>query len=357
MNLYDLIIRSADAALDLQKADGSMPPGHNGPYHDPETPVRNTSHWLITFLKVYEISGEQKYRIAAERAVHYLLSDKIRPHNATFWCLKSPKNHPSNGLIGQAWVIEALVYAANLLDIQECYSLAESLFLLHPWDENKKAWRKVHINGTIDEFDYTFNHQLWFAAASGLLKNTPEALERAKLFINNLKKHMIIYRNGVIKHINPFFIGRPIDIVKLPIKVIYFYGLYRKYYYLKAVGYHAFNLYALSILKNSFNSFRLPEPISFERLFSPIQNDTFIRELDQSKYAYPYNPAGIEIAYSLQTFYPERSAQIKEWLHRQFLRTWNDKIHMMSKNAADPTTNAARIYQAARLRDYAIEIR
>ena len=331
-----------------------MPPGHNGPYNDPETPVRTTSHWLITFLKTYEITGEQKYREAAERAAQYLLSGEHRPHNATFWCLKSSKNHPSNGLIGQAWVIEALTYAADKLDMQKCYKLAETLFLLHPWDTQKKAWRKVHINGSIDIFDYTFNHQLWFAAAASLLKNTPEAQERSKVFADNLNKHMRLYKTGVIKHLNPYFIGRMIDLPKAPLKLMYFYGLHRNYYYLKAAGYHGFNLYALSILKKSFHSIQLPASISLQKLFSPIQEKLFISELDRSPYSYPYNPAGIEIAYALETFYPDRVGQVKEWLHLQFSKTWDEQHDMMWKNSADPTTNAARIYEGVRLNNYVI---
>jgi hypothetical protein len=53
--LYDFLGSAADRGLRFQKEDGSFPPGYNGSYDDPETPVRNTGHWLITFLKAYEI--------------------------------------------------------------------------------------------------------------------------------------------------------------------------------------------------------------------------------------------------------------------------------------------------------------
>ena len=39
MSLGDLIIQSSKAILSRQLADGSFPPGWNGPYHDPETPA------------------------------------------------------------------------------------------------------------------------------------------------------------------------------------------------------------------------------------------------------------------------------------------------------------------------------
>ena len=71
-NLYQLIEFSAAAAIALQAPDGAMPPGHNGPYHDPETPVRNTSHWLITFLKAHDISGRKQF-LEAVRCSHHLI--------------------------------------------------------------------------------------------------------------------------------------------------------------------------------------------------------------------------------------------------------------------------------------------
>jgi len=79
MNLYTLLTHSAQAALDLQRPDGSMPPGHNGLYHDPETPVRNTAHWLLTFQKVYQITQVDAYRQAVQKALRYLCQADLRP--------------------------------------------------------------------------------------------------------------------------------------------------------------------------------------------------------------------------------------------------------------------------------------
>ena len=58
MNLYDLLVDTADRAIEIQRSDGSMPPGHNGPYYDPETPVRNTAHWSITFVRLADNIGD-----------------------------------------------------------------------------------------------------------------------------------------------------------------------------------------------------------------------------------------------------------------------------------------------------------
>ena len=71
LTLYDCLVKSAIKALTLQHEDGSMPAGHNGPYFDLETPVRNTGHWLMTFLKVYSITKKKIFFNAAQKALDY----------------------------------------------------------------------------------------------------------------------------------------------------------------------------------------------------------------------------------------------------------------------------------------------
>ena len=44
ITVHELLERSARTAPDLQREDGSFPPGRNGVYDEPETPVRTTSH-------------------------------------------------------------------------------------------------------------------------------------------------------------------------------------------------------------------------------------------------------------------------------------------------------------------------
>ncbi len=88
MLLSDIILQSSKTALHLQLEDGSFPPGCNGPYHDQETPVRNTAHWLITMLKAYEISNEARFKDSSWNAVQYLLLPSNRPLNAIFFVEK-----------------------------------------------------------------------------------------------------------------------------------------------------------------------------------------------------------------------------------------------------------------------------
>ena len=69
-NIYYNLLKES---LKKQNNDGSMSPGHNGPYHDPETPVRNTSNYLMAFLRAWELSNDDKFLRGAEKCLNYLI--------------------------------------------------------------------------------------------------------------------------------------------------------------------------------------------------------------------------------------------------------------------------------------------
>lgn len=348
--LYQLILNSARAALTLQVSDGAMPSGHNGPYHDPETPVRNTSHWLIIFLKAHDISGEEQFLEAARRAISYLCSDKARPMGATFWHRKNPKKDACNGLIGQAWTIEALATAAQTLELPELLRLVEEIFLLHPFDESVGLWRRVGVDGTYSSFDMTFNHQLWFAAAGGLLAPyaTSEIDARVRRFMDQLLYHMDLYSSGLIRH-------------PLVLKFSWRHQLRNLFNWVrqssraraelayKAVGYHAFNLYALALLKQQYPDHSFWRSAKFGLLWRYALSDVYKRELENNKYGYPYNPPGFEMAFALDVFAVNSRPEQERWLSEQFRRCYDFKSHMMNQGTDDPATYAARLYEATRL--------
>ena len=105
-------MKVAETGLQSQSSDGSMIPGRNGPYNDIETPVRNTSHWAITFVKAFQLTSEEKFKKAALACTEYLSGQKARPYGKTFWHRKSDSKDECNGLIGQAWSIEAIAIAS-----------------------------------------------------------------------------------------------------------------------------------------------------------------------------------------------------------------------------------------------------
>ena len=91
-NLKKILSDVAFMAIETQKMNGSFPAGHNGPYFDPETPVRNTAHFLFLLSKEYQKTKDISLKTAAYNAIDYLLSNSARPYNFTFHCrLKTKK--------------------------------------------------------------------------------------------------------------------------------------------------------------------------------------------------------------------------------------------------------------------------
>jgi hypothetical protein len=111
--IYKYLEKSAEKALLFQKNDGSMPSGHNGPYFHPETPVRNTVHWLIILIKVYKITKNKVFLDASRKCINYLVRQKTEYnyHQRTY-----KGKDKCNGLIGPAWVMEALIIASKELN-------------------------------------------------------------------------------------------------------------------------------------------------------------------------------------------------------------------------------------------------
>lgn len=362
-NLYQLIESSAAAALTMQGPDGSMPPGHNGPYHDPETPVRNTAHWLITFLKAWDISGKKQFLDVAHKAIAYLQSDVARPMGASFWHRKNPKKDSCNGLIGQAWTIEALTVGAEKLDLAELIGLAEEVFLLHPFDEKAGLWQGVAVDGMHLPFDLTFNHQLWYAACGGLLAPhaNQEVNRRVMRFLDRLAVTLDVYASGLIVHTLTLRSSRGQRVRNLVgglanLMRLRQHWAYRKYLAYKSVGYHAFNLYALALLRQQYPGHSFWQGHKSRGVWDYACLEAFWQGLEDNEFGYPYNPPGFEMAFALEVFDGNARPQQERWLSEQFWRCYDFEAHMMSRGTKDPVTHAARLYEATRLPDLAVQI-
>lgn len=349
--LYDYIVKAANKAVSMQEIDGSMPPGHNGPYYDIETPVRNTSHWLITYLKAYEITGDIKFKDAAYKASKYLCSNIARPMGATFWHRKNPEKDFCNGLIGQAWTIEALAEAAEPLEDSILNVIAKEVFLLHPFNWEKGIWQRVAVDGMHLTIDETLNHQLWFAAAGSLTMNSDnEVRSRVDRFFDKLENHIGLYSSGLIKH--SLISNRRI---KKEIKYIIKRFNSNNEELHKAIGYHLFNLYALALLKQKKPDHCFWQSRKFNKIWSFANSGYFKSALNKNKYGYPYNPPGFEMAFALEVFGEQSIEKQSMWLGEQFKRCYDKESNLMVLGTEDPVTHAARFYEATRLCDLYFE--
>ncbi|MBF0233902.1 MAG: agl cluster protein AglQ [Desulfamplus sp.] len=358
MQLSDLIVETSKAALIKQQKDGSFPPGWNGPYNDPETPVRNTSHWLITLLKAYDISENSVYKDAAYRAAEYLCSQDACPMGASFFCRKNPEKDFCNGLIGQAWVIEALMAAGQKLESYKYISLAKSKFELHPFDFRIGLWRKVNVDGSYSGFDMTFNHQLWFAAAGAMIDNNYKSDIGAKVdrFLKcSMRNHLQHSPSGRIIHSIDIASGLK-KIARKLLSIRNFNNLkmqmrQRQY---KEIGYHAFNMYAFALLKQQIEKHDIWRSAKFSSILNFMNQNCFSFSLGDNEYAYPYNPPGFEIAFALQVFQKCLTAPLKPiewWVNKQLRHSFNSDEYLLNRNTNDPETLSARFYEATRLND------
>ncbi|RJR20789.1 MAG: agl cluster protein AglQ [Nitrospiraceae bacterium] len=364
MFLSDIIINSAEAALQFQLNDGSFPPGMNGPYRDPETPVRNTAHWLITMLKAYDISGDAKFRESAWMAVKYILSPVTRPMSATFFCRKKPDKDFCNGLMGQAWIIEALAISGSELEDESHIELARNVFMMHPFDQQAGLWRRVNVDGSYNSFDMTFNHQLWFAAAGAMLckRTDDEIASMIKIFMDRvLETNLRVDSSGRIIHTIAWPSAKPKGIRKM---ISYLRGFHHSQItdsgmVSKEIGYHAFNMYAFSILKRCMSEHPLWKSDKFLSTLGFMDKSEFIQGLENNMYGYSYNLSGFETAFTIQEFRSQFSFSKTEewWMEQQLQRSYDPEMKMLNRSTDDQETLSARLYEATRIRDMKVRIK
>lgn len=358
ITLDQIFVISANEGIKELEKGQFIPGGMNGPYKDKETPVRNTGHWLMIFLRAFSITNEKHFEDAAEKCLNYLMSSAARPMNATFWHRCKPEKDFTNGLMGQAWTIEALVTAYRHFKNESILALAKEVFLLHPYDTNKNGWKIVNVDGSIRDFDVTFNHQLWFAAAGAMImrENSAEEMPGVINFTKNIPNNLQLYSDGVIKHIPTYYLKKG----KLE-KAWSTYSMLKQsksksdYIYLKSVGYHGFNLYAIAMINEFLPSSDLLNLSKIKDAMAVTFTPKFRNNLNSSKYAYPYNPAGIELSYLFQQL---ANSQEKEfWLKEQIIRTFDFSKGLMIKNQEfDQNTASARLYEAVRLTNAELEL-
>ncbi|MEW9853611.1 hypothetical protein [Novosphingobium sp. M1R2S20] len=245
--MLETLVRLTTSALKEQTAAGAMMPGRNGAYGDPETPVRNTAHWLVSFSMAYKATGDERFRHAAGSALEYLLACQrlfvggvIVRHAGT--------KDKTNGVLGQAHLIEAYYYAATVLGHDGARSAALDLIARHPFDHDWGCWRRITPDGRDLPPDDTFNHQLYFAATIALWsRDEIYARDQVAAFLDHLNRIFQVRKDGRIVHAIPNRESQKSKVKgalkafkKPPIKLIE-----------KEANYHMYNMYAFSLLSEA----------------------------------------------------------------------------------------------------------
>lgn len=345
-----------------------MPAGHNGPYRDPETVLRNSGHWMHTFLKAYSLTADSRFEQAAYRISRILLRREMRPAGYTFHHRTAPGKDRCNGLVGQAWTIESLARAGAHFRTSEHLTLALEVFETHPFDKSCGLWRIREIDGSSPGLDGTLNHQLWFAAAASSLldcgaRNLALSLD---FFLARLPYNMVLFPNGLIYHDSiPRLRSRRRRLRTIFTEVVgsslFPRSLLRhstrgnaNSLYMKSVGYHAFCAHALGTLR-----LRVPSHAFWRSSLAPnIANYLLSHDYSslihaERHYGFPYNAPGFEIPFAVSTLMgttdQEAAHLTSTWMTAQVLRTFNPNSMRFDRDTADPATLTARIYEMSGL--------
>jgi len=349
MTFGELIISLAEGYLGRQDpATGAMPAGHNGPYNDPETPVRNTAHWLQIFLWVHDMTGDRRFHKAAESCMHYLIGRDAPRSGYSYQHRKKDGKDQCNGLIGQAWTIEALLRAYEHFEVEDCLRIATEVFLGHPFSEAAGLWNRLEPDGTILPADVSFNHQLWFCAAGAMAaRHSPSVISgRTMNFLDAIPRQMETSRNGRILHVIKSAPGR----LKRNVARMLFPAR-RSNMLFKEIGYQTFNLYGFAMLKDDIPDHKIWKWPYFRRALEYLSDREFATNISCSPYSFSYNAPGFEIPVILGTFNMDDGYRLREsqfWLKEQLRYHYDWSARRFVGGVVDAETLNARFYECAR---------
>lgn len=334
--------------------------GHNGPYNDKETVVRNLSHSILSISYFYRQTNNNDYKKLLVERANEILSKHHKLENGLYNIRLSEKKDKTNGVIGQAWVIEALVESYRATNQKKFIKEAIEIFHYVKFDNRQNVW--FIESEDKKKIDRTLNHQLWFAMAGSLILDvySDEKIRlRITSFLKSITKRIKVHQNGLIVH--PLFLN---DNKGKLIKLNYYLKSFMNFLIgsknqkIKEAGYHLFNVYAIAIIKLQFHDWDLYKTNKFEKIISYSFSEELLDKLYQTStskinlYGYPYNAPAFELPIIYFTFKNQLSEDAKEILHRhldnQISSTYSSETGLFDKNTNDIFTLNYRFYELLR---------
>lgn len=379
---YNTVVKQvADNELLYICKYGHARAGVNGPYQNKDTAVRNSAHWITTFSYLYKLTGIRQYYDAAKVLSNFLLKKENYGLSGSICARTDERFDHTNGLIGQAWAIEGLIAAADLLDSTQYYEKAVNLFKIQRFNATNDLWEVTDCDGTKD-FDLTFNHQLWFAASGAMileyearngLRKSAWIDEQIRSFLSAAEKtYFNVKDSGCIIHVINYqrtpseteysinlrkkrklrsFKAKPIKVIRKKISdrlsdFSFTEGLEE--------GYHIFDLYGFALLKNSYGEHPLFKTDKLKMALSYALDSDKLLELRNScggyifnKFAFGYNSPAFEYPFVAYTFRHKIDQELEDELF-QFQIDHTYANNEFSRNCEDPCTLGARIYELVR---------
>lgn len=372
MNQYEYLKNTADACFDLFDRQGYASSGNNGPYGQLDTPVRNTCHFLIIYSFLYKRLGDARYLELANKLFDYLCVEQSKSVSGAIKCMETNDFDHLNGLIGQAWAIEALVYYYRCAKNQKALDVALSIFNSQKYDFERHLWHRIELDGTDIGYDVTYNHHIWFAACGAELMavtNDGDIKHILSDFMDNGSQiDFQVHANGMLRHhmkrlSENELLTKTKRFVKNTISCLRWVDPQRFDYWYQEKGYHLFDMYGLCILEEHFPGHPLFSSQKFAKARDYALNiDSVNKSLGIDKvnpvhssflniYGYPYNSPAFEFPYIAAHFGKNDSTLFDSLYKIQEYLMWDSASGDFTLNNPDIATFHARTYEIIRYLD------
>ena len=346
--------------------------GHNGPHGHKDTPVRNTSHYLVIYSYLYKKTNDEKYRLICEKFADYICKESDKTSNGAVQCMTTDRFDHLNGLIGQGWAIEGLLYYYEISKNEKYLNYASKIFYSQKYDYNIHLWHRIEIDGKDIGIDKTYNHNIWFAACAAKILDFKEDKELEKilddLLIAGADRDFRIYSNGLLKHSVNF---EQVDKEKLSIKEIIKFFLYPlRQYDLKKLdtkymekAYHIFDFYGFCILEERFPNYKLFSSQNYSKAkeyasnYKKLNKEYGVQRAIKKNantfnmYSYSYNSMAFEYPYVSCFLNLDNKEIFNELFEIQKKLMFEEKTKEFTKNNPDINTFNARTYEIIRYLD------
>lgn len=341
----------------LDSTTALAPGGHNGPYMDLESPVRNSAHWLVTMSLAFHLTGDENFRHAGTALARYLTADAPSVDSVNIHRQRFPKDW-TNGIIGPAWLSEGLVAASRYLGLTSAAVAGAAGLRRLGFDDARGLWKTFDPSTGSHGIDRTVNHQLYCSAIAAEFPDDETLHNRVQRFVEvALPRHVRVDEDGLLEHHLADDLGRRVgrrvvEAVRLRLGS----RVHRAALRHGAVadrdqrnrGYHLFSLYAAFRLGSSYGSLDImdmPAVHSAAKTLMSLTADTAYRD---NVYTFGYNPPGFELPFvALRSHEREESLSLTahEMLKAQLNRTLDQEVGLFTRSTSDPLTLAARAFE------------
>lgn len=296
--------------------------GHNGPYKDKETGVRAQAHLIVLLSNLDRANNNKEHEPLVSKLISELLNSHHRLDTIVFNQRTKPGKDEVNGVIGLAWIMEAMCCAFEVYENEFAKHFLETAEDGLRFNTKRSLWYRpvLRDNKYYNTIDETFNHQLWLAYAlvykSTVLKQPLSA--NVQSFFKNLNGLMKVQSSGMVKHAlvntsTPQLKLRQFLKTTKDSLIALVNGKTFKY---KEYGYHLFNMFAFArmaelgqgaLFANTPAFIKAKKFCADPKLFKELTTnrdgtDFYMRGnnsgLPYNRYGLPYNVAGFEFLYA-----------------------------------------------------------